>query len=228
MPRRSNWARPRWRRRGSVAKPSRASRIYVLAGTNGAGKSSLMGSMLLQQGLEFFNPDQAALRILSANPGISQMQANSAAWHEGRRLLERAIAGKLDFAFETTLGGKTIAALLDRALEQRIEVRIWYVGLDSVERHLARVRSRVAQGGHDIPEEKIRERYTQSRLNLIRLLPRLTELLLYDNNREADPKAGAAPEPELLLHLVRGKIRERAELSRVPEWAKPIFVVAGP
>src|SRR5450432_3103906 len=134
MPRRSNWARPRWRRRGSVAKPSRASRIYVLAGTNGAGKSSLMGSMLLQQGLEFFNPDQAALRILSANPGISQMQANSAAWHEGRRLLERAIAGKLDFAFETTLGGKTIAALLDRALEQRIEVRIWYVGLDSVER----------------------------------------------------------------------------------------------
>ncbi len=114
--------------RGSVAKPSRVPHIYVLAGTNGAGKSSLMGVMLLQQGAEYFNPDQAAQRILSANPGISQLEANSAAWHESKRLFERAITEKLDFAFETTLGGKTIANLLDKALSEGIEVRIWYVG----------------------------------------------------------------------------------------------------
>ncbi len=193
-----------------------------------------MGAMLLEQGLEYFNPDQAAQRILSANllsgnSGISQLEANSAAWHEGKRLLERAITEKLDFAFETTLGGKTITNLLDEALAEGIEVRIWYVGLDSVERHIARVRSRVAQGGHDIPEEKIRERYTQSRLNLIRLLPRLTELLLYDNSEEADPRTGTpgtAPEPGLVLHLVRGKVRETCELTRVPEWAKPILAAA--
>jgi predicted ABC-type ATPase len=185
-----------------------------------------MGAMLLRQGAEYFNPDLAAQRILSANPGISQQQANSAAWHEGKRLLERAIAEKLDFAFETTLGGKTIATLLDQALAQGLEVRIWYVGLDSVERHLARVRSRVAQGGHDIPEKTIRERYVQSRLNLIRLLPRLTELLLFDNSVEADPQAGAAPEPKLLLHLVRGKVRETCKLIGVPEWAKPILATA--
>src|SRR5438309_3936108 len=90
--------------RGSVAKPSRVPHIYVLAGTNGAGKSSLMGAMLLQRGVEYFNPDHAAQRILSANPGISQLEANSAAWHEGKRLLERAITEKLDFAFETKIG----------------------------------------------------------------------------------------------------------------------------
>jgi predicted ABC-type ATPase len=185
-----------------------------------------MGTMLLQQGVEYFDPDRAAQRIPSANPGISQVDANSAAWHEGRRLLERTITERLDFAFETTLGGKTIANLLDQALLEGIEVRIWYVGLDSVERHIARVRSRVAQGGHDIPEERIRERYTQSRLNLIRLLPRLTELLLYDNSKEADPDAGAAPEPVLLLHLVQGKLRETCELTRVPQWAKPIVAAA--
>ena len=50
----------------------------------GAGKSSLMGAMLLQRGVEYFNPDHAAQRILSANPGISQLEANSAAWHEGK------------------------------------------------------------------------------------------------------------------------------------------------
>jgi len=105
-----------------VAKPSRVSRVYVLAGTNGAGKSSLMGAMLLQQGVDSFNPDHAAQRILSANPGTSRLEANSAAWHEGKRLLDRAIAEKLDFAFETTLGGKTIANLLDQALPEGIEV----------------------------------------------------------------------------------------------------------
>ena len=223
-----------------MAKPSRVPCIYVLAGTNGAGKSSLMGAMLLQQGVEYFDPDHAAQRILSANlfsgnPGISQLEANSAAWHEGKRLLERAITEKLDFAFETTLGGKTIANLLDQALSQGIEVRIWYVGLEGVERHIGRVRSRVAQGGHDIPEERIRERYTQSRINLIRLLPRLTELLLYDNSEEADPRPGThgthgtpgtAPEPRLLLHLVRGQVRETCELIRVPEWAKSILAAA--
>jgi predicted ABC-type ATPase len=193
-----------------------------------------MGAMLLQQRVEYFDPDRAAQRILSANlwsgnPGISQLEANSAAWHEGKRLLERAITERLDFAFETTLGGKTIANLLDRALLEGIEVRIWYVGLDTVERHIARVRSRVAQGGHDIPEERIRERFIQSRLNLIRLLPRLSELLLYDNSKEADPRIGTprrAPEPVLVLHLVQSKVSETCELTRVPEWAKPILASA--
>jgi predicted ABC-type ATPase len=209
-----------------VAKAFRAARIYMLAGTNGAGKSSLMGAMLLQQGVEYFNPDHAAQRILLTNPGLSQVDANGAAWHEGKRLLERAIAEKLDFAFETTLGGKTIANLLDQALSEGIEVRIWYVGLDSVERHIARVRSRVAQGGHHIPEARIRERYTQSRINLIRLAPRLTELLVYDNSKEADPRTGSVPQPRLILRMVRGKIRETCALIRVPGWAKPILAAA--
>jgi predicted ABC-type ATPase len=69
-------------------------------------------------------------------------------------------------------------------------VRVWYVGLSSPELHIARVRARVAKGGHDIPEPRIRERYDASRLNLIRLLPRLSELWVYDNSVEADPDAG--------------------------------------
>ena len=143
-------------------------RIYVLAGTNGAGKSSIAGAMLIEQGVEYFNPDAAAALIAEANPGITLEDAQSAAWYEGRRLLERAIADRLQFAFETTLGGTTITGLLERAIASGIEVRIWYVGLDSVERHIARVRARVETGGHDIPEERIRERYIRSLLNLIR------------------------------------------------------------
>jgi predicted ABC-type ATPase len=198
----------------------------VLAGTNGAGKSSIAGAMLLRQRVEYFNPDEAARRILAANPGISQTQANSAAWHEGRRLLERAIAERLDFAFETTLGGRTITDLLERAASRGFEVRIWYVGLNGPELHIARVRARVAKGGHDIPEPRIRERYDASRLNLIRLLPSLSELWVYDNSKAADPDAGVAPEPRLVLYVRHGAVVGPRDLALTPEWAKAI-VAAG-
>lgn len=182
--------------------------------------------MFRARGAKYFNPDEAARLILSANPEISQADANSAAWHEGRRLLERAISERWNFAFETTLGGQTIAALLESALAAGIEVRIWYVGLSSAELHIARVRARVARGGHDIPEEKIRERYDHSRLNLVRLIPELTELRVYDNSEEDDPNAGLPPEPKLLLHTAYGKILEVSDLPATPEWAKPILAAA--
>ncbi len=182
--------------------------------------------MLLESGAEYFNPDEAALRFRAANPGMTQEEANSAAWRQGKRLLERAISGRLDFAFETTLGGSTISGLLDQALSQKIEVRIWYVGLATPELHIARVHSRVAAGGHDIPEAKIRERYDNSRLNLVDLMPKLTELRVYDNSEEGDPRRGVAPRPILLLHMDRGKIVDSCELAKTPEWAKPILAMA--
>jgi predicted ABC-type ATPase len=209
-----------------VADRSRTPCIYVLAGTNGAGKSSLAGAAFLEAGVEFFNPDMAALRIHSANPGMTQEQANSAAWRQGKRLLQRAIAERLNLAFETTLGGETMTALLEMALFGRLEVRIWYVGLEYPELHIQRVRARVARGGHDIPENKIRARYDSSRLNLIRLMPRLTELRVYDNSREADPHRGKTPEPVLLLYLSRGRVVTWCELLRTPDWAKPIMAAA--
>ena len=200
--------------------------IYVLAGTNGAGKSSIAGATFRRRGVEAFDPDAAARLILARLPGLSQVEANSAAWHQGKRLLERAIAERASFAFETTLGGATITALLERALASGLDVRVWYVGLGSVELHLARVRARVAAGGHDIPEATVRRRFHDSRLNLIRLLPRLTELRVYDNSAEADPRAGVAPEPRLLLHVARGRIVAAGPLGDTPAWAKPILAAA--
>jgi predicted ABC-type ATPase len=209
-----------------VADPLNSACIYVLAGTNGAGKSSLAGAAFLESGVEFFNPDKAALQIQSVNLGITTAQANGAAWHQGKRLLQRAVAERLNFAFETTLGGETITTLLEAALNRKLEVRIWYVGLLDANLHIQRVRRRVARGGHDIPESRIRSRYDSSRINLIRLLPRLTELRLYDNSKDADPSAGKTPRPVLLLHLVGGRIETACKLTRTPDWAKPIMAAA--
>ena len=209
-----------------MASAKRRSCIYVLAGTNGAGKSSVAGAMFRRASADYFNPDEATPRILAANPGISTTDANSAAWLQGKRLLERAIVERLDFAFETTLGGHTITGLLQQALAVGIEVRMWFVGLSSPELHLARVRSRVAHGGHDIPEAKIRERYDRSRINLIALMPRVTELRVFDNSVDADPQTGHRPMPGLILHLAKGKIRQMVDLADTPQWARPIVAAA--
>ena len=198
----------------------------MLAGVNGAGKSSVAGATFRQSGADYFNPDEATRRILTANPGISLEEANSAAWLEGKRLLERAIAERLDYAFETTLGGNTVPRLLETALVAGIEVRIWFVGLSSPELHIARVRARVTAGGHDIPEAKIRERFDASRLNLIRRLPNLTELRVYDNSVESDPLRGEAPRLRLIVHVGEGIVRETCPLPEVPTWAKPIVLAA--
>lgn len=200
--------------------------IYVLAGTNGAGKSSLGGAMLRRAGADYFNPDEVAREIAARNPSLSLPECNGLAWEQGRRLLERAIAERLTYAFETTLGGDTMTALLILAATGGHEVRIWYAGLDSPERHIARVRARVAVGGHDIPEAKIRERFVRSRQNLIRLLPLLTELFLFDNSTEGDPREGRQPAPVRILHYRRGRVVDLVPLPSVPSWAKPIVVAA--
>ena len=201
--------------------------ILVLAGVNGAGKSSVMGASLRSQDLAFFNPDIAARRVREKT-GCSIEDANSIAWNECKRRLEDAIRHRTNFAFESTLGGNTIPALLADAASSGFEVLIWFVGLATPDQHVARVRKRVANGGHDIPEEKIRERWLSSRRNLIALLPLISELRLFDNSAEGDPARGTIPDPVLLLHWQEGRIVAPSidVLSRTPEWAKPIVARA--
>jgi predicted ABC-type ATPase len=200
--------------------------IWVLAGTNGAGKSSIAGALLRRSGGDYFNPDEVARRLRSERPGLTSSEANAAAWSAGVGLLDAAIAERRDHFFETTLGGSTITGKLDHALDRGFEVRIWYTGLASPELHLQRIAARVAQGGHDIPEADVRRRYDASRRNLIRLIPRLTELRMFDNSAEADPAAGRTPKPRQLLQLRYGELVALAEPWSMPEWAKPIAAAA--
>lgn len=199
-------------------------KILVLAGVNGAGKSSLLGAMLGEDGATWFNPDAFAHALVAR--GWTPQEANAEAWQEGRRRLERAIAMDTDFAFETTLGGNTIPALLRQACV-RHEVSVWFCGLEGVDLHLQRVAARVARGGHDIPAAKIRHRYIASRANLIDLLPQLAALRLYDNSAEANALGEVTP--LLVLEMDAQGVHcpvTREEFEQVPGWAKPIVVSA--
>lgn len=200
--------------------------IHVLAGVNGAGKSSVVGATIRDKGGEYYNPDEAARQIMAANPGLGQADADAAAWEQGRRLLQQAIDQGLDFTFETTLGGNTMPGLLAEAAKRGLEIRVFYVGLDSADTCIARVRQRVRAGGHDISDADIRRRYRHSLINLVKLLPALTGLRVYDNSASADPAIGQAPKPALVLHMDRGRIVGPSDLTNTPPWAKPVVAAA--
>ena len=218
----------------AATPPPRHGSIFVLAGCNGAGKTSIGGAALLECGVWFYNPDEAARKILTANahlnPPPTMGEVNAAAWSQGRTLLERAIDQHLNFAFETTLGGQTMSELLERAAAKRLAVHVWFAGLHNVELHIERVRQRVMRGGHDIPRVKIVERYDSGRKNLVRLLPQLASVRVYDNSVQADPGQGMTPAPRLLLHCLERKIvsptKLRSLLADTREWAKPIVAAA--
>jgi predicted ABC-type ATPase len=214
-----------------AAKPSssRRAEITVLAGVNGAGKSSIGGAHLRASGGEYYNPDEAARLAREASPGLTQAEANAFAWRQGKRRLEAAIADGTAFTFESTLGGDSITRLLIEAVRHGATLRVWFAGLASVDLHLRRVAARVRKGGHDIPEADIRRRWVGSHQNLVRLIPHVTDLRIYDNSAEADPSAGRAPEPVLVLAITDGRLAFPAspeEVTVTPAWAKPFVYAA--
>ncbi|MBV6304496.1 hypothetical protein KVP10_06335 [Candidimonas humi] len=200
--------------------------LYVLAGVNGAGKSSIGGHLLTRAGLAWYNPDDFA-RVLASDYEVAQEQANIEAWQESVRRLRQAMAKRSSFAFETTLGGQSITQYLLQACETH-DVMIWYCGLRDPQLHLDRIRQRVQNGGHDIPQAKVHQRWTSSLKNLIILMPSLAHLRVYDNSTQYEI-GQAIGEPKLLLEMCAGKRLypvTLVEAADTPEWAKPVLEVA--
>lgn len=213
-------------RRAAAQAPAQRPVLFVLAGVNGAGKSSIGGEVVLRRaGLAWFNPD-AYTRLLTSR-GVPADEANALAWQHGVELLDAAVAAGRNHAFETTLGGTTMTQKIAAAATSH-DVLMWFCGLASPEQHIARVALRVAAGGHAIPEAKIRERWVQAPLHLIALMPRLAELRVFDNSADAAPGT-AVKDPRLVLHLRSGALQyplTLGELQRTPPWAKPIVQAA--
>jgi len=194
----------------------------VLAGVNGAGKSSVGGAFLNNARLPWYNPDTFA-RALMTEHGLGPLEANSLAWKEGMRQLDDAIANRTPFAFETTLGGTTVPSKI-RMAHKTHDVRIWYCGLNSPDEHIKRVQLRVLRGGHNIPREKIFERWDKSRANLIDVLPFLTELSVFDNS-DTVSQGAFIPNPRLILRFNEGAVLypdTHDALTKTPIWAQAI------
>jgi predicted ABC-type ATPase len=155
--------------------------VVVIAGPNGSGKSTLAPALLRDYAgiLEFVNADTLA-------QGLSGFNEDSVAFEAGRimhaRLRELADS-RADFAFETTLASRSLAPWLAELRASGYMVHINFLWLPSPEMAIARVKARVAQGGHDVPESTIVRRYHAGLKNFFQLYqPVVVSWTLFDNS----------------------------------------------
>ncbi|MDP5121211.1 MAG: zeta toxin family protein [Spirosomaceae bacterium] len=141
--------------------------LYIIAGCNGAGKTTASFTVLpeILDCHEFVNADEIAR-------GLSPFQPEKAAFESGRIMLNRIKAlleSNVDFAFETTLSTRSYVNFAKKAQKQGYSVTLLFFLLDSVELAIERVSTRVTEGGHNIPEDVIRRRYERGLSNFFTL-----------------------------------------------------------
>lgn len=210
-----------------------ASAIHVLAGPPGAGKSSVGGAMLHALGLDYFDPEAfAALAHQErwrSDRDAGALPANCASslelgWRESVRRLQLAIVQDHAYAFETTLCGRTIPALLALAAERGMRVRVWYYGVSDPDLLVYRALRRSGHGGWPREETRVRESWRSSLAGLIYLLPHLDGLRLLDNSAARPPAGQVVPAPvELLRWGCATPAWSLPDAAGIPAWARPVF-----
>lgn len=136
--------------------------IIIIAGPNGAGKTSFANQYLpaAEEELVFVNADEIAREI--ADPTLSRTALDLRA---GREMLTRIavlVERRSEFMFETTLASLTYAQKIPVWQRSGYSVGLIYLRLPTVEASIRRVRRRVAEGGHDVPDDIIRQRFLKS------------------------------------------------------------------
>ncbi len=183
--------------------------LTILAGSNGSGKSTLTSSVREEfQQAPILDPDAIAKSIRDTLPGPdSDIEA-------GKRVLRRAeelIASSQSFTVETTLSGSTYLRMAARAKDAGFLIAVIFVGTNSVEINIERVKARVQKGGHDVPEDDQRRRYPRTLANMKKLLPLADLVVILDNSSQQGYSLVAAghrgfmswnePIPEWARHL---------------------------
>jgi predicted ABC-type ATPase len=158
------------------------STIYLIAGCNGAGKTTFAREFLPKEVkcLRFLNADEIARGLSPFNPRASAIKA-------ARLLLQEVHAniGKREtFALETTLSGKSYIHIFNHARKVGYEIELHYLWLSSPTQAIARVRQRVQQGGHHVPAADIRRRFKRSLIHLLHdYLPLASRWAVWDSRK---------------------------------------------
>jgi predicted ABC-type ATPase len=185
--------------------------MYVVAGANGAGKSTLTCGARDEFGVEPIDAD-----AIQRQTGMS----SAGAWSEGLRRCRAAMASEKTFLIETTLAGSdasrpsTYLALMQEAKARGYHVVLVFIALENADAHVARVADRVAAGMHNIPEERVRERYERSIETAADALRSVDHAILFDNSSVGEPFRP-------IFEIKNGTIV--AQVEDLPTWARRLL-----
>jgi len=155
--------------------------LYIIAGCNGAGKTTASYTILPEiiECKEFVNADEIA-------KGLSPFQPETVSFEAGRIMINRInelLKENETFAFETTLSTRSYKNKILKAKEQGYTITLLFFWLNNIELAKERVKTRVKEGGHNIPEDVIERRYLKGIYNLFDIyLPIVDSTLIFDNS----------------------------------------------
>lgn len=136
-------------------------KLFLIAGANGSGKTTLAKELLPEFELEFVNADQIALEL---NPGNVD-KVKIAAGKNFFNKIEGLIAQEKSFAIETTLSGQYLARFIKNLKEKSYLITLIFIFLDNPEISIARIKVRVKNGGHFVPDQDVQRRFWRGKNN---------------------------------------------------------------
>lgn len=167
-------------------------RCIIIAGPNGAGKTTFAREFLLREVgvIHFVNADLIAGGLSPLRPELAARQAGRLVLTE----LSRLVKARENFAFESTLSGRTYLQLLKRWKTAGYQIEIVFLSLPSVQLALQRIAARVHQGGHNVPRADVIRRFKRSWDNFQKLYrPLAGKWSVYDNSGNAPHLVEEAP-----------------------------------
>ncbi len=197
--------------------------FYLLAGPNGAGKSSLYRAAvkdgLIPADAEFVNADLYERDHLQHIADVQQRSEAARDWADARRAA--LIASSQSFVSETVFSHPSKIALIQQAQTALYLVVLLVVCMDEPKRLLQRVRQRVSEGGHDVPDQRILDRYPRTLAHLQRAVRQADMAMLYDNPGTAQTSDARFAGP--LRIAVCRKQNTRVLHTPLPQWAQQVL-----
>jgi predicted ABC-type ATPase len=181
--------------------------LTIVAGANGAGKSTVTRwTTEAFQDHPVLDPDAMAKTIqVTGIRGGSAIDAGRAVLRSTEAFLQK----QESFLVESTLSGHTYIRMMRRAASLGYRLRLIYVGTESVEINIQRVKDRVVKGGHNVPEADQRRRFPRTLANLPTAVELADEAILFDNTSPEGPRKIALKDANGLTFY-----------PPTPEWAK--------
>ena len=185
--------------------------LWLLAGGNGAGKSTFYRLFLQDTGISFINADLIAKQIAPINPEEKSYEAAAIAEKIRFSFLKKGVS----FCFETVFSHPSKIDFVAEAKSLGYQIMLVYIHLQPLELNLARVSQQVSEGGHSVLEEKVLTWIPRTVNNVHDVLPLVDIAQIYDNSSLQKPFKPIA-------RLTKGDVE--IQMNPLPEWAKAILV----